>query len=147
MSENFDLLGDPIPENWGKRGRPPHIVTEENRIKVMMLLAIGRTDERIAAALGITKPTLKKHYFRELQSREDALERLKASHLMMLYREAANGNASCIKQLGEEIRRLEFVPAVPGAEQANPETLGKKAQADADAKTAHEATSWKGLLN
>ncbi len=25
MTGEFDLLGDPIPENRGKRGRPPHV--------------------------------------------------------------------------------------------------------------------------
>ena len=33
VSEIFDLFGDPIPENWGKRGRPQHIPTLKNRAK------------------------------------------------------------------------------------------------------------------
>lgn len=37
----FDLLGDPIPEGFGKRGRPEHIPTVENRNKVRLLLALG----------------------------------------------------------------------------------------------------------
>jgi DNA invertase Pin-like site-specific DNA recombinase len=56
----FDLLGDPIPPNWGKRGRPPHIPTQENRNKIILLLAQGWTNERIAGAIGITLNTLKR---------------------------------------------------------------------------------------
>ncbi len=85
MDQNFDLFGDPIPENHGKRGRPPHMVTQENRNKVMMLLALGRSNERIAAALGITAPTLRKNYFRELKGRLDARERLDAALAMKLW--------------------------------------------------------------
>ena len=59
----FDLLGDPILEGFGKRGRPPHIPTEKNRNKIMILLAQGWIDQRISSALGITVPTLRKHFF------------------------------------------------------------------------------------
>ena len=64
MTGCFDLLGGPIPENWGKCGRPPHILTERNRNKFTLLLALGRTNTRIARALGITGATLRKYYFR-----------------------------------------------------------------------------------
>ena len=47
MAEVFDLLGDPIPERWGKRGRPPHIPIERNRNKIRLLLALGWTNLRI----------------------------------------------------------------------------------------------------
>ena len=52
-----DLLGDPIPENWGKRGRPPHIPTERNRNKIRLLLALGWTKARITRALRIIGKT------------------------------------------------------------------------------------------
>lgn len=54
MSMSFDLLGDSILENFGCRGRPPHLPTEENRNKVRLLLAFGWTTPRIAQALRIT---------------------------------------------------------------------------------------------
>ena len=72
MTVEFDLLGDPIPENWGKRGRPPHVTTERNCNKIRVLLALGWTNSRIAQALRITGKTLSKHYFRELRQRDEA---------------------------------------------------------------------------
>ena len=47
----FDLLGDPIPEGFGARGRPPHIPTTRNRNRVRLLLALGWTKARIAQGL------------------------------------------------------------------------------------------------
>ena len=51
MTGDFDLLGDPIPKNWGERGRPPHIPTEKKCNKSRLLLAFGWTNRRIAQAL------------------------------------------------------------------------------------------------
>ncbi len=65
----YDLLGDPIPPHFGKRGRPPHVPTAENRQKMRLLLAFDLSNQRIARALGITGKTLSKHYFRELRQR------------------------------------------------------------------------------
>ena len=76
MTVEFDLLSDPIPENFGKRGRPPHILTPENRNKVRLLLPFDWTDSRIAQALRITGATLRKHYFRELRQRSGPLARV-----------------------------------------------------------------------
>ena len=67
----FDRLGDPIPEGFGKRGRPPHIPTARNRNRVRLLLALGWTKARIAQGLRITGKTLGKHYFRELRQRAE----------------------------------------------------------------------------
>ena len=48
MNDNFmtpfDLVGDPIPEGWGKRGRPAHIPTHENRNRISLLLAFRRAN-------------------------------------------------------------------------------------------------------
>lgn len=104
MSFDFDLLGDPIPEGWGKRGRPPHVPTEEKRKLVMQLLAFGWTIEKIAAALGITPPTLRKNYFRELKVRAEARARVEARLIGSLMREAEAGNVSAIDKY---FRRLE----------------------------------------
>jgi hypothetical protein len=69
MSEIFDLFGEPVPVNWGLRGRPEHIASQQNRNRVSMLVALGWSDKRIAAALFITLPTLRTHYFSELEFR------------------------------------------------------------------------------
>jgi hypothetical protein len=48
MGCEYDLLGDPIPPNFGERGRPQHVPTMENRNKVRVLLAFGWTKIEIA---------------------------------------------------------------------------------------------------
>ncbi|MBP0438432.1 hypothetical protein [Tianweitania sediminis] len=94
----FDLLGDPIPANFGGRGRPPHVPTKENRNKIMLLLAQGWVDKRIAGALGISEPTLRKHYFRELKVRDLARDRVEAIGLLSLWNMGREGNVAAMKE-------------------------------------------------
>ena len=75
MTGDFDLLGDPIPKNWGERGRPPHFQTEKKRNKIRYLLALGWTNTRIARALNITGAPRRKYYFRQLRQRDEARQR------------------------------------------------------------------------
>jgi hypothetical protein len=94
----FDLLGDPIPPNFGKRGRPPHIPSQQNRNKIILLLAQGWPDARIAGALGITRPTLKRHYFSELKARDVARDRVEAIGLLSLWQMGREGNVAAMKE-------------------------------------------------
>lgn len=94
----FDLLGDPIPPNWGKRGRPPHIPTQENRNKIILLLAQGWTNERIAGAIGITLNTLKRHYLPVLKTRDVARDRVEAIGLLSLWNMGRAGNVAAMKE-------------------------------------------------
>lgn len=128
----FDLLGDPIPEGFGKRGRPPHIPTKENRNKIMLLLAQGWTDARIAASLGITVPTLKKHYFSVLKVRDAARDRVEAIGLLTLWNLGREGNVAAMK---EYFRRHDAVIGDIFDEVVDKETrkLGKKEQARIEA--------------
>jgi hypothetical protein len=147
MEQIFDLLGDPIPENFGRRGRPAHIPTQENRNKVRLLLAFGWTDPRIAQALRITTPTLRKHYFRELRHREEARPALEASALMMVYKSAAEGNASAQKELLRLIDRLNMTAAeqaINDRQQGDERAarLGKKEAAALAAQSAGEGSDW-----
>lgn len=148
MAENFDLLGDPIPENWGKRGRPQHIATQKNRSKVMMLLAMGWSNERIAQALGITAPTLRKNYFRELKVREDARARLDGALADRLWTKAMGGSVAALKEFRKLMERNDlmlgqhqFYHPQPEQKKKDPK-LGKKEQAALDAETAGQDTGW-----
>lgn len=96
---DFDLLGDAIPEGHGRKGRPPHNPTLENRRKVILLAAFDKNEEQIAAALSITPPTLRKHYFRELRSRLEARHRVEGKLLAALLGEVDKGNVSAIDKL------------------------------------------------
>lgn len=141
MEPRFDLLGDPIPENHGGRGRPPHLVTEANRNKVMMLLAFGWSNERIARALGITPPTLRKQYRKELSVRDGARDRLDANVAFRLLHDGLDGNVGAIREFRKVVERNDAMGRIVAAEtiaKARPESarkLGKKElrQAAADA--------------
>jgi hypothetical protein len=97
MDHIFDLFGDPVPANWGERGRPEHIPTQQNRNRVSMLVALGWSNKRIAAALFITVPTLRKHYFSGLKFRDVARDRLEAGVAMKLWEGVQAGNVSAIR--------------------------------------------------
>lgn len=141
MSENFDLLGDPIPEGFGKRGRPPHVPDVKKRSKVMLLLAIGRTDAQIAAALGISEPTLKKHYFRELKSKEEARFRVEGASLLKLYELVEAGNMAAIREMNKVLAKASAADphferrAAANAQPGREQKLGKKELALKNANT------------
>ncbi len=105
MAQDFDLLGDPIPEGFGKRGRPPHVPTEEKRRLVMMLQAFDWSIERIAAALSITPPTLRKNYFRELKAKAEARARADAKLIGALLDQVDEGNVAAIKALDAKFEK------------------------------------------
>lgn len=138
-----DLLGDPIVENWRGRGRPQHVPTTENRLKIKLLLAQGWTDMRIAGALGITPPTLRKHYFSVLRLRDTARDQVEATGLATLWSLGRSGNVAAMK---EYFRRHD---AVMGdifddeVEKAR-EKVGKKAQTKIEAGNPPE--DWDELL-
>ena len=94
----FDLFGDPISRNHGKRGRPEHVPCKENVNKIMLLLAQGWTNERIAGALGITPPTLRRHYFSVLKTREVARDRVESIGLLTLWNLGREGNVTAMKE-------------------------------------------------
>ncbi|MCP4406809.1 MAG: hypothetical protein GY807_03445 [Gammaproteobacteria bacterium] len=153
MSENFDLLGDPIPEGFGKRGRPPHNPTSETRNKVMLLLALGRDDAFIASSLGITKPTLKKHYFRELRVRDEARARVDGIRVQALWNQVREGNVAAMKEFNRVMEQVdrdtaerEFGAARPEDDEdleiPAPEKIGKKEAANRAAETAGVGTDW-----
>jgi hypothetical protein len=102
MDEILDLFGDPVPANWGQRGRPEHIPTQKNRNRVSMLVALGWSNKRIAAALFVTLPTLRKHYFSELKFRDVARDRLNANLATRLWALFMDGNVAA----GKEFRKF-----------------------------------------
>jgi len=145
MDEIFDLFGDAVPANWGQRGRPEHIPTQQNRNRVSMLVALGWSNKRIAAALFVTLPTLRKHYFSELKYRDVARDRLNANLATKLWSLFMEGNVAAGKEFRKFLEvndRMELESAMgsppPSTGKAPSERVGKKAldsrrAADADA--------------
>jgi len=142
MTQTFDLFGDPVPENWGKRVRPPHVATQENRNKVSMLLAFGWSNDRIARAIHLDPKSLRKHYFPELRFRDEARDRLDASYAMMLWRQVEAGNVSAIREFRDLLEHNDLM-AVGGQRREpdrKPPKLGKKEQAVVDAREPDTTT-------
>ena len=150
----FDLLGDPVPANFGGRGRPEHVASEEKARLIIVLAAVGKSKPQIAEALGISEPTLRKHYF-SARSRfklklGESRQRLEAKIYATLMREADAGNVTAIRTLWDRLDKLDLKQAQIAEamrSQAKPEKLGKKAEADLRAKEAHKTSSWGDLLN
>jgi hypothetical protein len=144
LSQIFDLFGEPVPANWGERGRPQHIPTQVNRNRVNVLLAWGWSNERIAAALFITKPTLKKHYFSELKFRDVARDRFVAGMATKYMELFVSGNVAAGKALAELTEKNDLMQYGQSAPPAKPEKapkLGKKEAAAAAAHQPDESTS------
>lgn len=127
LEPRFDLFGDPVPANWGKRGRPQHVPTDVNRSKVSMFLALGWSNERIAAALFVTLPTLRKHYFSELKFRAVARDRLEGAIAMKLWAGVQDGNVGAIREFRRLLERNDLmIPTPRGSEAKAPAPVGKK---------------------
>ena len=127
-------------------GRPPHLVTEEKRNIVMQLCAFDWSLERIAAALSITPPTLRKNYFRELKAKAEARARVEAKLLAALMAEADKGNVAAIDKYFKRLDKHDINTAAP-RQQAKPPTVGKKAAKVAKAKAAPDSQGWGSLVN
>lgn len=140
-----DLLGDPWTELKDPRGRKRHKRSPQVAERVAFLRASDMAVEDIAARIGLSEPTLRKYYFRELTA-GPALA--KAVLLEAMWDKAKAGNVSAANFVRAEFEKGDT--AVPVARQPREKAeppLGKKAQADVDAKTAHEGTEWGSLLN
>lgn len=109
MAEVFDLFGDPVPPNWGERGRPQHVPTQQNRNRVSLLVALGWSAPRIAAALFVTPPTLRKHYFSELKFAQVARDRLVAQLGLKLLEGVNAGNVSAIREFQKFLERNDLM--------------------------------------
>ena len=104
-SGEVDLFGDPVIIREAKRGRPEHVRTDRNAQKVALLFALGHEVKDVAAALGITQPTLRKHYFSEVQQRDAMRLKLKAEVMVGLFDQAKAGNVGAMKKLLEQVEK------------------------------------------
>lgn len=108
MADEFDLFGNPIGAGSKERGRPEHVASKENIIFVMVLLAAGYQNKDIAETLGVSQPTLRKHYFHLLRKRDVMHERLRTKLRVTQIESALDGNASA---LNAALRMLDTLKA------------------------------------
>jgi len=109
------------------------------RRKVSIAAGAGMTHEEIAIALGISRPTLAKHF--EVELSEVALKR-RMEVFEAMHKAALKGNVSAQRAYAATVPTF----AAPPEESEKPEAVGKKEQANRDAVTAAEGTDWGDLL-
>ncbi len=142
MAENseVDLFGLPVVRRGEGRGRPSHRWSLENSTKVLLAFARGLSLEQAADIIGVSLPTLRKHYFSEVKQQASAKLRMEMTQLARLNKAAAEGKVAAEKELG---RRLEKADVANTADRvANrgrngapaPAKLGKKEQAKVEAQ-------------
>ncbi len=128
------------PKNKG--GRPSHVPTVQSRAMVEMTSAFGVPQDDIARLIGITGPTLRLHYFQEIDL---GLLKANAKVAQNLFRIACKENREGLQAAIFWLRmRAGWKDAAAGA--AADGDIGKKAAAEIDAKTAHEGTEWDSLV-
>lgn len=120
MDHDFDLFGNPFDAGSRKAGRPEHEPTEENIINVMVLLASGMTNHEVAKTIGVSVPTLRKHYLHLTKNKAVLLSRLRAKLRTAQIRQGLAGNAAA---LSGALRMLDAI----GAEKVNRDLMGKTA--------------------
>lgn len=103
-------------------GRPPYEPTDEDREKVRVLKAGGMSNEAIAEVVGISEPTLRKHFSSDL---EIGGAKVAAEVLMARYRSALGGNVSAQNKMLEQIGAATAAGKVKQREAKAPK-LGKK---------------------
>lgn len=143
-----DLFGNPVSAGYGQRGRPAFQVTDENRNKIKLLLAIGWSGQRIANGMDISLATLKRYFRAELKVREQMRDRLDARRFEVTAKLAFEGNVSAMKELGRMVERNDLMRAARQIEtpvdqpDEKAEKLGKKQQVAKDALSAGMGTDW-----
>jgi hypothetical protein len=147
LGREFDLFGEPLPLNRGKPGRNDHVPTAENANKIRLLLVAKWTLPRIAEEIGISVPTLRKHYFASgkinvAHAREMAAAEVKGRTLLQLSAAADAGNVSAMKELRSIADQAEIDRLPKPAKKPKPE--GKKARTAERARKP--AGSWGELL-
>lgn len=145
-----DLFGYPDRPGRGQRGRPRFHPAPRDRNRVRLLLACGWSIERIASAVEISVPTLRRHFRAELAGRDAMRDRLDARMLELAAESANAGNVSGLKELQRLVEKNDLVLAearfgasAPEERSERPEKIGKKearerAAADADADLMEE---------
>lgn len=131
-----DLFGDPVPVSRGKRGRPAHVPTAENRRFVQLALACGKGEDEIAAGLRITERTLNRHYFHELAGKASARLRLDMKNMAALVQQVEAGKTAAMALLSKRLDKIEKRELADRYQVAAPREpkLGKKDAAKAAAK-------------
>ena len=153
MAEDLgvDLFGDPVLPNREARGRPEHSWSLANSNKVLIAFARGLSVKEAAVAIGVSVPTLRKHYFAEVAKRQAARVRMEMTQLARLNDAAAKGSVPAEKELLKRLDKAALADladrvADRGRKRTGP-TVGKKEAAVEAAKGVTGKYAPRALLN
>ncbi|ARS29069.1 hypothetical protein [Sphingomonas sp. KC8] len=147
-----DLFGAPAHRRHEWRGRPEHAWSLENSNKVLLMFAQRRSVKEAATAIGVSVPTLRKHYFSEVAKREAAVIMMEATQLARLNSAAVAGNVAAEKELFKRLEkeRQRVVAQSLASPAPKPERLGKKESAARKAEQVsglYETPPAPGMMN
>lgn len=136
------------PASGGRKAFRPD---DYQRRRVRELAAFGKSPAVIARVIGVSEPTLRKHFAEELAT---GAERVEAEVLAALMSKARAGNVTALKEARALISqaRLDTLEAALGAPAtkttaaAKPEPPGKKLQASLEAADVIETAPWAAHL-
>lgn len=97
-----DLWGDPWTPPKDRRGRKSHKWLKQVAENVAVLKASGLTVELIASRIGLSEPTLRKYYFRELDEGADLAQAVLNE---AMWKKALAGNVGAARYIREEFGR------------------------------------------
>ena len=103
-------------------GRPAFKVTTAKRKEVESMKADGFSDDRIAAQLGCSRPTLLKHFAAELEFGADKVRREQLANL----RRMSKRNVAAAKALLARADIVAATPAAPAGDDEKAPKIGKK---------------------
>lgn len=128
---DIDLFGYPDRPGRGQRGRPRFRPTLRDRNRVRLLLALGWSNERIAAAVEVSLPTLRRYFKAELKEREVMRDRFDARRFELAMEQANRGNMAALREVNRMVDRndralLEARLRSGQEEESKQEDVGKK---------------------
>lgn len=109
-------------------GRKEFAPTDDEREKVRVLKAGGMSNEAIAEAIGVSEPTLRKHFPSEL---DRGTAKVRADLLMARYRSAMGGNVSAQTKMLELVGASAAGAKIKEREKVAPKVGKKEAQQQA----------------
>lgn len=135
-----------VVEEPAKPGRPEFEPTQRQREDVKLWASDDWTEDRMAAQLGISRNTLRKHFADEIQYGADKVRTMVLRDLQRSSAAGRTGASAKLLELTEKVgpprsARVETDDDVPSPQ------LGKKAQAKVDAATADQGTDWETLMH
>lgn len=134
ISGEVDLWGNPWEPPKDTRGRKRHKRIPQIAENIAVLRASGMTVEKIADRIGLSEPTLRKYYFRELDE-GPALAQAVLNEAM--WKKAMAGNVGAARYMREAFNKGEATAAEERFKErpaAAPAPLGKKAERQAAAE-------------